>query len=252
MGFEHATGASQGARSYQEDAAAVRQHGEGLIAVLADGMGGHAGGAVASAVATQSFLEGYLTAEGQSKARLAEGLSCANVGILDEVAARPSLRGMGCTLVGIAFAANAAANGAAWGIDWISVGDSPLYLVRKGQIARLNADHSLAPEIDRLAELGRISWEDAQADPNRHVLRSALTGTAIEMIDRPRAPLSLEPDDMVVLASDGIHTLHEADIARLVAAAANPGAAAEALLAAVAAVDDPHQDNTTVVVVRMT
>jgi protein phosphatase len=243
VGFEHAIRASQGARSYQEDAAAVRPHeGGGLIAALADGMGGHAGGAVASGRATASFLDGYLTAEGDTRARLAEALGRANAAILGETLAQPALRGMGCTLIGVAFLTE--------GIEWISVGDSPLYLVRRGETRRLNEDHSLAPEIDRLAELGHISWADALADPSRHVLRSALTGTAIEMIDRPRAPLPLEPDDTVVLASDGIHSLDEADIARLVATAETSDAAAEALLAAVAAADNPHQDNTTVVVVR--
>ena len=248
MGFEHAIRASQGARSYQEDAAAVRQDGGGLIAVLADGMGGHAGGAVASGVATASFLEGYLAAEGDAEARLAEALGRANAAIRGEAATKPALCGMGCTLVGVAFAAA----GSDWGIDWISVGDSPLYLVRRGATMRLNEDHSLAPEIDRLAELGRISWAVARADPSRHVLRSALTGTAIEMIDRPRARLSLEPGDTVILASDGIHSIPEVDIARIATAAASPAAAAEALLTAVAAADDPHQDNTTVVVVRAT
>jgi protein phosphatase len=121
--------------------------------------------------------------------------------------------------------------------------------VRKGRIARLNEDHSLAPELDRLAEAGSISWEAARADPRRHVLRSALTGTEIEMIDRSAQPLALEPEDVVVLASDGIHTLPEADIARL--AAATPDAAAAALLAAVEAAGEVYQDNTTVVVVRV-
>src|SRR5262249_54575614 len=112
-------------------------------------------------------------------------------------------------------------------------------------------DHSLSPEIDRLAELGLMSREAARSDARRHILRSALTGTEIEMIDCPAAPLGLEPGDVVILASDGIHTLPEADIARLVVAAKSPHAAAEALLAAVEAAGDPHQDNITVVVVRV-
>lgn len=242
MSFEHAIRASQGARSYQEDAAAVRQDAGGLIAVLADGMGGHAGGAVASGLATGAFLQAA-EAPGTARARLAEALDRANAAIMDKAAAKPALHGMGCTLVGVILASRA--------VDWISVGDSPLYLVRRGEIRRLNEDHSLAPEIDRMAEQGRISWPAARADPHRHVLRSAVTGSEIDMIDRSQAPLPLEPDDTVLLASDGIHTLPEADIARIVATAATPDAAAEALLAAVAGADHPHQDNTTVVVVRM-
>jgi protein phosphatase len=137
-------------------------------------------------------------------------------------------------------------------MDWVSVGDSPLYLMRDGAITRLNADHSLAPEIDRLAALGVLTADEARTDPRRHVLRSALTGTEIDMIDWSREPLPFKLGDVVILASDGIHTVPEEEIARLAAAAETPDAAAEALLAAVAAAGDPYQDNTTVVVVRVT
>ena len=91
---------------------------------------------------------------------------------------------MGCTLIGAAFGPE--------GLDWISVGDSPLYLVRKGKIVRLNEDHSLAPEIDRMAEMGRMSEEQAKAHPRRHVLRSALIGAEIDLIDWSKAPVALE------------------------------------------------------------
>ena len=243
MGLAYAIRADQGARSYQEDAAAVRPHAGALAAVLADGMGGHAGGAVASEVASSRFLEAFAAAEGDERSRLADALDLANVALAERAAGRPELRGMGCTLIGTSF-------GPA-GLDWISVGDSPLYLVRGAEILRLNADHSLAPEIDRLAAQGRISWDRARTDPRRHVLRSALMGSEIELIDASDAPQALRPGDVVVLASDGIQTIPEVEIARLVAAAETPDAAAEALLAAVAAARDPHQDNTTVVVVRV-
>jgi protein phosphatase len=153
---------------------------------------------------------------------------------------------MGCTLVGTVFRPA--------GVEWISVGDSPLFLLRKSEIVALNEDHSLAPEIDKLAAAGRMSWEDAKSDPRRHFLRSALTGADMELVDRSRRPLPLEPGDVVILASDGIHTLSEADIMRLVHenAARGSEAIADALLTAVEAVGDLYQDNTTVVVVQVT
>jgi protein phosphatase len=243
VGFEYATRASKGARSYQEDAADVQQDADRLVAVLADGMGGHAGGALASELACKTFLDAFAASAGEVHARLAEALDSANAAIAGETARNPLVRGMGCTLIGAAF-------GAA-GIEWVSVGDSPLFLVRTGEIVLLNEDHSLAPEIDKLAAVGKISWETARADPRRHVLRSALTGMEIEMIDRSHRPLALQPGDIVILASDGIHAVSQAEIARVAATAVDPGGAAAALIAAVEAAGDAYQDNTTVVVVRV-
>ena len=246
MAFAYAIRASQGARRYQEDAAAVREQPDGLTAVLADGMGGHAGGAVASETATAAFLEALAASvqePAEMRVRLAAALDDANTAVAARASLDPNLAGMGCTLVGAAFGPER--------LEWISVGDSPLYLVRGGNIARINEDHSLAPEIDRMAGMGRLTWEEAKAHPRRHFLRSALTGAEIDMIDWPPEPMALEAGDVVVLASDGIHTVAEAEIARLAAAPEPPDKIAEALLAAVAAADDPHQDNTTVVVVRM-
>jgi protein phosphatase len=235
--------ASQGARNYQEDAAGVRGHAGGLTAVLADGMGGHAGGAEASELASVTFLEAFAAAEGEVRARLAAALEQADAAIRARAGEDRRLAGMGCTLIGAELGPGR--------LEWVSVGDSPLYLVRRGELVRLNEDHSLAPEIDKLAETGRISWDAARSDPLRHVLRSALTGTEIEMIDRPETPLALEPGDVVILASDGIHTVSEDEIARIAGTGAAPDAIADALLAAVAAERDPYQDNTTVVVVRV-
>jgi protein phosphatase len=241
--FKYAIRAAQGARSYQEDAAEVRHDAGGLTAVLADGMGGHAGGAVASGLASTRFLEAFSLSAGDMSARLTEALAHANSAIAEKADQSPALNGMGCTLIGVAFESEC--------MSWVSVGDSPLYLVRGGETMRLNEDHSLAPEIDRLAQLGLISWDRARADPRRHVLRSALTGTEIDMVDRARAPFALGPGDVVILASDGIHTISEAEIARIVTRAEAPDAAAEALLAAVEAAGERYQDNTTVVVVRV-
>jgi serine/threonine protein phosphatase PrpC len=228
----------------REDAAEVREGDGGLTAALADGMGGHAGGALASGLACMFFVQAVAMSPAPDVGtRLAEALDVANEAIAHETDEDPSLAGMGCTLVGAVFGPE--------GVEWVSVGDSPLFLVRNGEIVRLNDDHSLAPEIDKLAATGRISWDAARADSRRHVLRSALTGTEIDLVDRSERPLALQAGDVVILASDGIHSISGADIARVTAEAATADAAAQALLAAVEAAGEAHQDNTTVVVVRV-
>lgn len=257
--FEHASRTTRGARNYQEDTAVVwpaddtapaepPSSGNGaaqpLLAVLADGMGGHAGGALASRMACESFVKSYAATELPEKERLVEALRAANDAIAATVSSNPMLTGMGSTLVGVAFRTG--------GVEWVSVGDSPLWLFRRGEIAMLNEDHSLAPELDRLAAAGKITAEEARKDPRRHMLRSAVTGDDIDMVDVSRQPLTVEPGDYIILASDGVQTLEHSEIERVVAAYAadGPQAVASAIIRAVEAVRDPHQDNATVVAVR--
>jgi protein phosphatase len=258
--FDHASRATKGARDYQEDSSAFWKRGETsgsggaedaptanatrLVAVLADGMGGHTAGAVASQMVCDSFISAYRRLDGARPERLLTALKSANDAIADKVKANPALSGMGSTLVAAVF-------GDA-GVEWVSVGDSPLLLFRRGEIAHLNEDHSLAPELDRLAAEGLISAAQARSDPRRHMLRSAVTGEELDLIDVSRRPLTLEAGDYVILASDGLHTLETAEVARVIAAYAADGAeaVAGALIRAVEAIRDPHQDNTTVMAVR--
>jgi protein phosphatase len=249
--FKSAHFASRGARRYQEDAAmtsldASAQGADApdrLVAVLADGMGGHAGGAVASRLVCETFIESIEKAAGGNRERLRSALDAANAAIAEHVAKNPALRGMGSTLVGTLFGPE--------GVEWVSVGDSPLYLYRNGEIALLNEDHSLAPVLDQLAAEGRLSEVEARTDPRRHLLRSAVTGEELDLVDLSRQPLALHVGDCVVLASDGIHTLDTHEIARIVSAylSSGPEAIAQALVRNVELASDPHQDNVTVLVV---
>lgn len=258
--FEFARTATQGARHYQEDTAMVWP-GEGeplvpalpdaaaaegrLYAVLADGMGGHVGGALASRIVCEQFLATCSTADGTIPARLVDALEAANAAVADKVDEAPMYSGMGSTLIGTCFSDA--------GVEWVSVGDSPLMLYRDGEIALLNEDHSLAPELDRLVAAGVLSEAEARHDPRRHMLRSAVTGEDIDMVDVSRQPLQLVPGDYVILASDGVHTLDTAEIARIVQAFAGdgPDAVARALIREVEQMREPHQDNATVIAVRL-
>ena len=258
--YDHASRATRGARNYQEDTAlvwpgtdpfvppadtqAVNGSAAPLLAVLADGMGGHAGGALASRMACESFVKSYAATGLPEKERLVEALRAANDAIAATVSTNPMLTGMGSTLVGVVFGEE--------GVEWVSVGDSPLLLYRRGEIALLNEDHSLAPELDRMAAAGKITADEARRDPRRHMLRSAVTGEDIDLVDLSRRPLQIEPGDYIILASDGLQTLETSEIERVVTAYAadGPQAVANALIRAVEAVRDPHQDNATVVAVR--
>ncbi|MCK6454397.1 MAG: protein phosphatase 2C domain-containing protein [Alphaproteobacteria bacterium] len=245
MRAHHGWARSRGARPYQEDDLHTVSGGarDDLLVVLADGMGGHKGGAVASTLATRTFAGQFQLKPGSTGDRLAAGLAEANRAIAEEIRRRPDLRGMGCTLVGIAFTAE--------GVEWISVGDSPLWLYRQGRLERLNQDHSMTPVLDADVERGALSAEDARNHPQRHALRSAVIGAQIPLIDRPVAPRKPDAGDVFVIASDGVFTLAESEITEIIAATAGQPAqyAAECLVKAVESKNAAHQDNTTVIVV---
>jgi len=240
---------SQGARDYQEDdfrlvdlAGAAGLQGGGLLMILADGMGGHAAGATASALSVDAFATSFTAAaEATIADRLLAALTAANDALARHLEDQPEADGMGCTLVGLALTRD--------GIEWVSVGDSPLWRLRAGDLERLNADHSMAPVIDMQMRRGQMSARMAAQHPQRNALRSAVMGDEIELVDVAEAPLSLAAGDRLVLASDGVETLEPSDIAaRAGADGTDAQAIADDIIAAVDAAEAQHQDNATVLV----
>lgn len=156
-GIRHAHGQSLGKRERQEDdlghidGNTLDPEGNHSVALVADGMGGHAAGEVASRAAVRGFVQAYGT-RGLARDRLQSALDRANAAIAEEVDQNAALSGMGTTLVAAAVTKQ--------GLHWISVGDSSLYLFRAGRLERLNEDHSMRPVIARLLE------EDPEAASN--------------------------------------------------------------------------------------
>lgn len=222
----------QGARPYQEDSWRLAQLGDGsLVAVVADGMGGHAGGAVASKLAVDAFLQAMEQGGG-----LSDGLSDANAAVGKGAAGKPNLAGMGATLVGVQLRGDE--------VRWISVGDSPFYLIEAGRLERLNADHSMAPQIDALVQRGMLTAEEAEHHPGRHTLREAVMGDPLTLIDKGSRRLG--PDARLLVCSDGIQSLSaEHILAQSVRSAAQ-------IVDAVLSASKEHQDNITVVKLERT
>ena len=250
---ENAVASAQirGARDYQEDSLEIQLlapdagvHANELLLVLADGMGGHAGGEVASRLVVEHFCAAYRDSiEGMTEA-LRGSLARANEALAGAVADEPRLGGMGTTLVSCVVKENS--------LCWISVGDSPLWVYRGGALRRLNADHSMVPLLEQMARAGELSLEEVATDPHRSLLRSALTGKAVDLVDLCDQPFRLEAGDIVILASDGIETLAENDLAALLqdADVLSMDELARKLLAGVKAAGRPYQDNASVILYR--
>ncbi len=246
-----ATAQIRGMRDHQEDALAVHSlaadagvHAYELLLVLADGMGGHAGGEVASRLVVDQFCTAYPDSPANVPEALRTSLDVANERLAEAAAEAPQLTGMGTTLIGCVVREDR--------LFWISVGDSPLWLCRNGALLRLNADHSMRPLLEDMVRTGLMDRGQAQADPRKNLLRSALTGKTIALVDLCDKPFRLEAGDIVMLASDGIETLAEAELAVLLqdADTVSLDELAGKLLAGVEAAGQPYQDNASVILYR--
>jgi serine/threonine protein phosphatase PrpC len=110
--------------------------------------------------------------------------------------------------------------------------------VSSGKLDRLNADHSMAPQIEALVKRGMLTAEEAENHPGRHTLREAVMGEPLNLIDKGRRRLG--PDAKLLLCSDGVQSLDEAAIAQ---SAIKP---VQGMIEAVLAARKEHQDNVTV------
>jgi PPM family protein phosphatase len=252
--YDVASGISQGARDYQEDAitADFPVGAEAGFVVLADGMGGHAAGDVASKIVlTEVFSElkfHYADVEA-FEARAPEILrsvaDLANETLRHHTRTHPETEGMGATLVVPALVENR--------LWWISVGDSPLFLYRGGKLMQLNEDHSMAPQIDFMVKSGLMDAEVAANHPDRNCLISVLMGTRIPKIDCPVKPCELRAGDIVVCASDGLQFMTNAQIEKVLAKYRKTRSTeiAERLLQELGRIGDPDQDNISFTIIKV-
>lgn len=238
----------QGDRDYQEDSFRVLDMREteagadAALILLADGMGGHAGGAEASAVAIRKFSEAFrIESTNTIGSELQDALMAANDAIAAEVNDKPELAGMGCTFVAVCVKDNI--------LYWASVGDSPLWLHRNGFLRRLNADHSMVPVLNAMVDAGELTAKQAKRDSRRNALRSALDGGDLELIDLQESGFQLQPRDHIILATDGLETLSNNQIENIVDGCDTlaPSGVVESLIGAVEDIGAPNQDNTTIV-----
>jgi PPM family protein phosphatase len=212
------------------------------VFAVADGLGGHQGGEVASAAAVEPLaaLDGREFADPAEAAEaLAEAVRQANAAILDRAAGDPGLWGMGTTVTAAAVAGD-------HHLQLAHVGDSRAYLFRGGSLEQLTTDHTVVGELVRR---GRLTPEQAAIHPERSSLTRAVGLDPRIPVDTPD-PLELSPGDQVLLCSDGLtEVVPDVKIAQLLAADPDGDAACRSLIDAANSAGGP--DNITVVLLRV-
>ena len=247
--FEISGDQIDGARDYQEDAFLVTylddaEGGDGksaALVIMADGMGGHAAGNIASNLVVSTFNKAFSGSFGKDVPPevLRVALAKANGALTESIKETPALDGMGCTMVTAVFSKGK--------VFWISVGDSHLYLIRDRELLKKNEDHSYGGYLDRMKEQGLAV--EAESGLSRNMLMSAMTGDEIAEVDCVDEGVQLLPGDRLIVCSDGLDTLSAGVIIQTSAWSPTAKECVAALLKAVEDANKPRQDNTTVVVV---
>lgn len=180
-------------RARNEDSFFVSQIGEhdALLAIVADGMGGHNAGEIASSEAVKTLKASITSADDNPKDALEIAIQCANNEIYNMSKNEPSLHGMGTTITACVILNNK--------VTAAQVGDSRLYLVRGGKITQITKDHSL---VEMLLESGSITKEDAKHHPQKNVITRAL-GTN-NSVETDIYEFDVLDDDVILLCSDGL------------------------------------------------
>lgn len=218
-------------RDRNEDAVHPGNTGESegsMVAVIADGMGGHVAGEIASQLAVAAALE--------HEGSVAERIEAANTVIIRRTEADPDLAGMGTTLTIAVFEADSLTIG--------HVGDSRAYLLRDGSLEALTEDHTVVAEM---VASGRLSDTEAATHPYRNLLTR---GVGLEPdIEVDSLTVAVEPGDRFLLCSDGLSGLVDDEhIAQILGEKAQPEEAAGFLIEA--AKSAGGHDNISVVVVH--
>jgi PPM family protein phosphatase len=211
---------------------------QGSLLLVADGMGGHAAGEVASALAAQAVRRVYYECAGSVPRVLGAAFEAAHRAIHDWVEQNPDCKGMGTTCTVIAVR-----DGQAW---LAHIGDSRAYLLRNGILTQLSDDQTL---VAQLVREGKLSPEEAHNSPVSNVILQALGTQSAIAPTIWSDPLNLAQQDTIVLCTDGLTGVVPDDVIERLVGRLPPIEACEALIEAAVAAGAP--DNVSVGVFRM-
>lgn len=228
---------------YDAAATMIVRNGRGLLFAVADGLGGHSCGDLASQMACRelkAFLDDAFSGglPGQVARRLAKLVHLIDLRIKEKAVKDPACEDMATTLSLLAIAKN-------WTVT-AHVGDSRVYRLRKNQLEQLTSDHTFVQEM---IEEGELTPESAANHPLRNMLTRVLgTREALEKVDT--GIVDAAPGDRFLLCSDGLHNMMSADtIIAIMKSQTDPKKSAEKLLQK--ALQNGGKDNITIIVIHI-
>ena len=195
-----------GARTHQEDSFAFSSrlddefvHHGGIVAVVADGMGGGDYGSEVSQLAVRRFISAYEEKRDLEPIREAmhRAVQAANRAVVDLAKSRGPGIDTGTTLAAVVLSGGK--------IYWLSIGDSRIYRVSQDEIRQLSTDHNIGEVLDDMARRSQITSAEAHRDPQRNALTSYLGAPQIGAIGFGAEAEPLLPNEVILLCSDGLY-----------------------------------------------
>jgi len=193
---------------------------KGRLVIVADGMGGHQAGEIASRVAVDTVRDTYLASPGDdTQMALTEAFHAANSAVYEIARSQPAFQGMGTTCSALVLKDDQA--------FFAHVGDSRIYLIRDGMILQLTRDHSVV--MEKVRE-GVLTEEEARVHADRNLISRAIGVAPSVQVDGSPLPIPTYEGDVFVLCSDGLSTLVSAEEIRDIVTNQHPQDACQTLV----------------------
>lgn len=250
-GFDTGIFSIMGTRDHQQDFAGIVQKKKGLAGIICDGMGGLKGGELASSISVNSFVSDYMNRiEGETTENFLMHEAYKMDELIFQLAdSQGNILKAGSTVVSVIIEDLK--------LYWLSVGDSRIYILRNNSILQITRDHNYRMQLNELLQKGEISeerFETESAGRQADALVSHLGMGGLKYIDRNIKPFPVEPDDVILLCSDGLYkSLEDHQImALLTDNKISSQVSARRLVDMALAQSVRGQDNTTVIVIHYT
>lgn len=232
-----------GGRDYQQDSLGHTQilNGSGVLAIVADGMGGLSNGEQVSQQIVMDGLGYGAAMTGISESNPLLGMvRQINIDV-NRMLGPEGIYKCGSTLIAVLVAKDR--------FHWVSVGDSRIYLYREGFVNQLNTDHDLFQQWMPEILAGTRSYDEAARNPDGRKLTSFIGMGELKYVDYSRQPIDLREGDRLVLVTDGVYgTVPPEQLAEILKANPTVSSAAKALERRIREAKLPHQDNYTALI----